>query len=90
VRQAGRPRGAHDLIIAATARASKRTVVSSNLTAFADLPGVTVRNHGESDVFHLVIDVAAGQPTNDVITERSANSPHDTRRWPWPCPTQNR
>lgn len=45
VRRAGRPRGAHDLIIAATARASKRTVVTSDLTAFADLPGVTVLDH---------------------------------------------
>ncbi len=42
VRHAGRPRGAHDLIIAATARASKRTVVTRDLTAFTDLPGVTV------------------------------------------------
>jgi tRNA(fMet)-specific endonuclease VapC len=45
VKRAGRPRGAHDLIIAATARASKRTVVSADLTAFTDLPGVTVLNH---------------------------------------------
>jgi tRNA(fMet)-specific endonuclease VapC len=45
VRQAGRRRGAHDLIIAATARASKRTVVTSDSTAFTDLPGVTVRHH---------------------------------------------
>jgi tRNA(fMet)-specific endonuclease VapC len=45
VRQAGRPLGAHDLIIAATARASKRTVVTSDLTAFTDLPGVTILHH---------------------------------------------
>lgn len=45
VKRAGRPRGAHDLIIAATARASKRTVVSADLTAFTDLPGVTVFDH---------------------------------------------
>lgn len=45
VRQAGRPRGAHDLIIAATARASKRTVVSADLAAFADLPGVATIDH---------------------------------------------
>jgi len=44
VRQAGRPRGAHDLIIAATAKASKRTVVSSDRSAFTDLPGVAVRD----------------------------------------------
>lgn len=45
VRRAGRPRGAHDLIIAATARASRRTVVSADLAAFKDLPGVTTIDH---------------------------------------------
>lgn len=43
VRRAGRPRGAHDLIIAATARATARTVVTSDRTGFADLPGVAIR-----------------------------------------------
>ena len=41
----GRPRGAHDLIIAATARMAGRTVVSADESAFADLPGVQVRPH---------------------------------------------
>ena len=41
----GRPRGAHDLVIAATAKASSRTVVSADESAFADLPGVQVRAH---------------------------------------------
>lgn len=41
----GRPRGAHDLIIAATARATGRTVVSADPKAFDDLPGVTVRRY---------------------------------------------
>jgi tRNA(fMet)-specific endonuclease VapC len=45
VRRQGRPRGAHDLVIAATARATRRTVVSADKTAFADLPGVSVRSH---------------------------------------------
>lgn len=45
VRQAGRPRGAHDLLIAATARATKRIVVTADESAFADLPGVTVRHY---------------------------------------------
>jgi len=45
VRQQGRPRGAHDLMIAATAVASDRTVVSADRSAFADLPGVTVSFH---------------------------------------------
>jgi tRNA(fMet)-specific endonuclease VapC len=44
VRRSGRPRGAHDLIIAATAAARDRLVVSADHSAFAELPGVTVRN----------------------------------------------
>ena len=43
VRTQGRPRGAHDLIIAATAKAFDRTVISADRTAFRDLPGVEVR-----------------------------------------------
>ena len=43
VRSQGRPRGAHDLIIAATAKAFDRTVISADRTAFGDLPGVDVR-----------------------------------------------
>lgn len=42
-RRAGRPRGAHDLIISATALATGRVVVTSDETGFADLPGVIVR-----------------------------------------------
>jgi tRNA(fMet)-specific endonuclease VapC len=45
VRRAGRPRGAHDLIIAATARASGRTVVTADDSGFIDLPGVEVVAH---------------------------------------------
>jgi len=45
VRSQGKPRGAHDLIIAATARASDRTVVSADAAAFQNLPGVDVRSH---------------------------------------------
>lgn len=45
VRTAGRPRGAHDLIIAATALAFKRIVVSADRAAFVDLPGVTAIDH---------------------------------------------
>jgi tRNA(fMet)-specific endonuclease VapC len=43
VRQTGRSRGAHDLIIAATARANDRTVVTFDRAGFADLPGVEIR-----------------------------------------------
>ncbi len=43
-RRAGRPRGAHDLLIAATASAWDRTVVTRDPGAFEDLPGVSV--HG--------------------------------------------
>ena len=45
VRHQGRPPRAHDLIIAATARAATRTVLSADDTAFADLPGVKVQTH---------------------------------------------
>ena len=43
VRRVGRPRGAHDLQIAATARASDRIVITTEATAFADLPLVSSR-----------------------------------------------
>ena len=43
VRRVGRPRGAHDLIIAATARARDREVVTLESAGFEDLPGVSVR-----------------------------------------------
>jgi tRNA(fMet)-specific endonuclease VapC len=43
VRRSGRPRGAHDLIIAATALARDRSIVSVDAAAFADLPGVSIR-----------------------------------------------
>jgi tRNA(fMet)-specific endonuclease VapC len=46
VRAAGRPRGAHDLLIAATAIASSRVVVTSDRPGFDDLPGVAVRRLG--------------------------------------------
>jgi tRNA(fMet)-specific endonuclease VapC len=45
VRRQGLPRGAHDLIIAATAKASDRTVVTADGAAFEDLPDVSVRGH---------------------------------------------
>lgn len=48
VRRQGRPRGAHDLIIAATANATQREVVSADSSAYQDLPGVTVRSHRAS------------------------------------------
>jgi tRNA(fMet)-specific endonuclease VapC len=45
-RRQGRPRGAHDLIIAASARATEREIVSGDASAFEDLPGVILRSHG--------------------------------------------
>jgi len=39
-RRTGRPRGAHDLIIAATAKSAGRAVVSADPSGFEDLPGV--------------------------------------------------
>ncbi len=44
VRRQGRPRGAHDLMIAATAKATQRDVVSADESAYRDLPGVRVRS----------------------------------------------
>jgi tRNA(fMet)-specific endonuclease VapC len=43
VRRSGRPRGAHDLIIAATALAHGRLVVTVDQAGFTGLPGVVVR-----------------------------------------------
>lgn len=45
VRNQGRPRGAHDLLIAATARANHRTIVTADQQAFTDLPGVATISH---------------------------------------------
>lgn len=44
-RREGAPRGAHDLLIAATARATERIVVSADESGFTNLPGVMVRRH---------------------------------------------
>lgn len=42
-RQAGAARGAYDLLIAATALARSRTVVTADLRGFQDLPGLKAR-----------------------------------------------
>jgi tRNA(fMet)-specific endonuclease VapC len=42
-RRSGRPRGAHDLLIAATALTHRRTIVSADPSGFTDLPGVALR-----------------------------------------------
>jgi tRNA(fMet)-specific endonuclease VapC len=42
-RRSGRPRGAHDLLIAATALTHSRMVVSADPSGFEDLPGLAVR-----------------------------------------------
>jgi tRNA(fMet)-specific endonuclease VapC len=44
VRRSGRPRGAHDLIIAATAASRGRVVVTADPAGFDDLPDVYVRS----------------------------------------------
>ena len=41
----GRPRGAHDLLIAATARATARTIVTADQEAFTDVPGIATVTH---------------------------------------------
>jgi tRNA(fMet)-specific endonuclease VapC len=45
VRRRGTRRGAHDLVIAATAVATGRTIVSADRRAFEGLPGVTAIDH---------------------------------------------
>ena len=45
VRRTGTPRGAHDLIIAATGLATGRTIVTADEAAFDSLPRVEVRSH---------------------------------------------
>lgn len=45
VRREGVRRGAHDLVVAATAKASNRTVVTADTRAFRDLPDISVRGH---------------------------------------------
>ena len=45
VRLQGRPRGAHELIIAATAKATQREVVSAEGSDYEDLPGIAVRSY---------------------------------------------
>ena len=42
-RRAGGTRGAHDLLIAATALTHNRTVVSADASGFEDLPGLDLR-----------------------------------------------
>jgi tRNA(fMet)-specific endonuclease VapC len=42
-RRSGQPRGAHDLQIAATARATGRTLITTDAHAFGGLPGVEYR-----------------------------------------------
>ena len=42
-RRSGRSRGAHDLIIAATALARGRTILTADAPGFGDLPGVVVK-----------------------------------------------
>ncbi|WP_423917003.1 type II toxin-antitoxin system VapC family toxin [Candidatus Poriferisodalis sp.] len=44
--RAGQARGAHDLIIAATARATNRTVVTADPTGFDGLTGVSIATYG--------------------------------------------
>jgi tRNA(fMet)-specific endonuclease VapC len=48
-RRSGRPRGAHDLQIAATASATGRLIVTTDRRAFEELPGVRYRLAGGSD-----------------------------------------
>lgn len=49
VRRTGRARGAHDLQVAATARASDRTIITTDRSAFVDLPSVRHRDYSAAD-----------------------------------------
>jgi tRNA(fMet)-specific endonuclease VapC len=42
-KRTGRPRGAHDLQIAATAKATGRALITTDAQAFVDLPGLSYR-----------------------------------------------
>jgi tRNA(fMet)-specific endonuclease VapC len=42
-RRSERPRGAHDLLIAATALTQRRMIVSADPSGFTDLPGLALR-----------------------------------------------
>jgi tRNA(fMet)-specific endonuclease VapC len=42
-RRSGQVRGAHDLVIAATALARERTILTADRSGFSGLPGVAVR-----------------------------------------------
>ncbi len=43
VRESGKPRGAHDLLIAATAVATDRILITGDALGFADLPSLSIR-----------------------------------------------
>ncbi len=45
IRKAGSPRGAHDMIIAATARATSRNIVTADRGAFEGLPRVALTSY---------------------------------------------
>ena len=45
-RRSGRTRGAHDLVIAATAIATGRSVITADEAGFSDLPGLRIRAVG--------------------------------------------
>lgn len=63
VRRVGEPRGSHDLIIAATARATRRTVLTTDAKArFGDLPDVEER---------LVQPVRASSPARRAAPARA-------------------
>ena len=45
VRMQGRPRGAHDLLIAASGLATGRVIITADHSAFSELPGVFAELH---------------------------------------------
>ncbi len=77
VRIRGEPRGAHDLIIAATARASGRIVVTADVTAFDDLPEVQTRSTVEQA---KALDGRSSRSPEDVLSGSRGRAPRAARR----------
>jgi tRNA(fMet)-specific endonuclease VapC len=48
-RRTGKPRGAHDLIIAATAIATRRKLITSDRRGFEELPGLSISDLSYAD-----------------------------------------
>jgi tRNA(fMet)-specific endonuclease VapC len=57
-RRTGRPRGAHDLQIAATARATTRMLITTDAHAFGDLPASTTASYLSASAYNAWAEAA--------------------------------